>query len=80
MRGHVSYPQDMTEAFKLEVDQHTHAWLQRRARLRGVSVPAAAAADLHDLALRDEIGRVGAYPLHPEDSEAELAEALSELR
>ncbi len=57
----MSYPRRMTERVELDVDETTSAYLHRCAHQRGVSVEAAAARQLRELAWADAARALAAW-------------------
>ncbi|MGH4001754.1 MAG: hypothetical protein ACRDTJ_30320 [Pseudonocardiaceae bacterium] len=71
----MSYPRPMAERVECEVDETTAAYLHRCARQRGISVSAAAARQLRELALADAARALAGW-----DPEGCYAEAQTEER
>ncbi|GAA3087267.1 hypothetical protein GCM10010464_58850 [Pseudonocardia yunnanensis] len=69
------------ERIEVEVDAATARWLRACARTRGGSMAAAAAAQLHELAVADSVRSHSAFfaarPTYFEDAEAEYEAAQS---
>ncbi|MDQ3763753.1 MAG: hypothetical protein M3460_19705 [Actinomycetota bacterium] len=65
----------MTERVEFDVDETTAAYLHRCARQHGLSVGAAAAGQLRDLALADAAAALAAW-----DPDGAYAEAQTEER
>ena len=71
----LSYPRHMTERVEFDVDETTAAYLHRCAHQRGVSIGAAAARQLRELALADAARTLAAW-----DPAGAYAEAQTEER
>ena len=71
----LSYPRYMTERVEFDVDEITAAYLRRCAHQRGVSIGAAAAGQLRELALVDAARALAAW-----DPAGAYAQAQTEER
>ncbi len=69
------YPPRMTERVEADVDETTAAYLHQCAHQRGVSVGAAAAHQLRELALADAVRALAAW-----DPDGSYAEAQADER